>query len=838
MDPTLLSTVSVLGAGCLAAAILVPFRPLWGVHVWAALLPFQFVFLRERANINFAPADVVAVGLIAALGVHVARTRRWPRLGRGVSVALSMLVPLTLSLVIGLALGTFTSYAVVNKWIGYGFLALTSAAVVAILRGDVAVLRSVLRTFLFAVLASAVMSVATYWLGYTYLWMWPAVQSNRLAGTLLEAPPYGALLLIALSLQAALLLARERVVSPAFDWFNLCVLVHAITLTFSRSVDTGLAGAGLVFLTAPIFLRASAWRPVLTMLAVVVAISAVTIGAAVKRPTAPVFTRPAAAGTQAGVHPGSAPSTREFVDNMFRRSRTTNIRLVQFSEGLKWWTGRPIAGIGLGRFLAESRRWFGQPYQIHNTYIWLLVETGLIGALWFCVFILMVGDDCLAAARSRRRRPWAIGLAAAFASALGFMIGNEGLYQRHLWLVVAAAGVLAARTSNNRFTTREPPSVIQLVTRMNVGGITQQVIVLADELSRTGYAASIATGISGPAEGDRRDVARAAGVPVHTLTFLSNRINPARDLAAFVQLLWLFLRERPDVVHMYMLKARLLGGLAARVAGVPVVVETLHGNVLQGYYGRLGSAGILWAERIAGRLLVDRVIAVTSGQREELLRFGVAPANRLALQLPGMDVSAFRNLEDRQGVLRRQLGVPDGTLVVGTIGRLVPIKGLDVFLEAAAQVARDGARPIRCLIAGDGPLRQPLEAQRDRLGLADGCTFLGEISDIRGFYAACDLVVMSSRNEGAPIVLLEAMAAGKPVVATAVGGVPDMVEDGVSALLVRSDHVDGLAEAMRQLIHDDGRRERIARAAWQRADRFSLGEFSSGTDRLYRELGS
>jgi glycosyltransferase involved in cell wall biosynthesis len=267
-------------------------------------------------------------------------------------------------------------------------------------------------------------------------------------------------------------------------------------------------------------------------------------------------------------------------------------------------------------------------------------------------------------------------------------------------------------------------------------------------------------------------------------------------------------------------------------------VETLHGNVLQGYYGRAASAAILWAERIAGRLLVDRVIAVTSGQREELLRFTVAPPDRLVLQLPGMDVSAFRNLDDRQGVLRRQLAVPDETLVVGTIGRLVPIKGLDVFLEAVARIAHDGTRPVRFIIAGDGPLRQPLEAQRDRLGLANDCTFLGEISDIRGFYAACDLVVMSSRNEGAPIVLLEAMAAGKAVVATSVGGVPDMVEDGVSAMLVRSDDVDALAEAMRRLIDDDGRRERIARAAWQRADRFSLAEFASGTDRLYRQLAS
>jgi glycosyltransferase involved in cell wall biosynthesis len=524
---------------------------------------------------------------------------------------------------------------------------------------------------------------------------------------------------------------------------------------------------------------------------------------------------------------------------MFVRNWTTSVRLVQFEQGLRWWATRPVAGIGLGRFLAESPRWFGQPYQIHNTFIWLLVETGLIGALWFSLFLLLVGDEFFVAARSAERRWWSVGLAAAFASALGFMVGNEGLYQRHLWLVVAAAGVIGGRASNHRLRgSGQPPSVIQVVTRLNVGGITQQVIVLAVELGRRGYVAEIAAGAPGPAEGDRRDAARAAGVRVHTLPHLSNRINPVRDVRAFLQLVRLFVRDRPDVVHLYMLKARLLGGLAARATGVPVVVETLHGNVLQGYYGRAASAAIRIGERVAGRLLVDRVIAVTSGQRDELLRFRVAPPERLVLQLPGMDVTPFRNLSDRKGALRRRLGVSEATLIVGTIGRLVPIKGLDVFLDAAARVADRSPRDLGFVIAGDGPLRQQLEAHRDRLGLGERCTFLGEISDIRGFYADCDLVVMSSRNEGAPIVLLEAMAAGKPVVATRVGGVPDMVEDGVSALLVPSDDSEALSAAIQQLVDDDGKRDRIAQAAWQRADRFSLAEFCSGTDRLYRELAS
>jgi glycosyltransferase involved in cell wall biosynthesis len=252
----------------------------------------------------------------------------------------------------------------------------------------------------------------------------------------------------------------------------------------------------------------------------------------------------------------------------------------------------------------------------------------------------------------------------------------------------------------------------------------------------------------------------------------------------------------------------------------------------------MASAAIRLDERVDGRLLVYRVIEVTIGQRDELLRFGVAPANRLALQLPGMDVSSFRDLSDKRGELRRRLQISASSLIVGTIGRLVPIKGLDVFLEAAARVAAVSAADVRFVIAGDGPLRQELEAERDRLGLAGRCVFLGEISDIRGFYADCDIVVMSSRNEGAPIVLMEAMGAGKPIVATRVGGVPDMVADGISALLVPADDAEALARALLRVINDCTLREQLARAAWRRADDFNVQAFAEGTDLLYRSLGN
>jgi glycosyltransferase involved in cell wall biosynthesis len=285
-----------------------------------------------------------------------------------------------------------------------------------------------------------------------------------------------------------------------------------------------------------------------------------------------------------------------------------------------------------------------------------------------------------------------------------------------------------------------------------------------------------------------------------------------------------------------MLKARILGALAARMAGVPVVVETLHGNLLQGYYNRLATAAILLSERVLGWLLLDCVVAPTRSQREELLSFRIAPAGRLIAQVPGMDVSGFTDLPDKRSRVRDQLGIGDAVVLVGLIGRLVPIKGLDIFLSAAARIRSQSGDQVFFVIAGDGPLRQELEASAASVGVADRCVFLGEVSDVAGFYAACDIIVMSSRNEGAPIALLEAMGAGKAIVATSVGGIPDMVADDISALLVPKENPAALAEAILRLAADPDARARLGQGARTRTEEFTVRRFAAVTAAMYDEL--
>jgi len=824
--------VALLAASCAVAAGVLAKRPLIGVHAWVALLPFQFAFLRDRLNFNFAPADVVAVGLVVALLIDVVHNRRALHAGRSVLAGLSFVIPIGLSLVIGLASGTFVSYAVVNKFLGYGFLAATALAVAHFSAGRFDVLRAVTKTFLISVLAAASISVAAYWTGMDTLWVWSAVQTNRLAGTLLEAPPFGALLVVAFLIQATLLTAGLRVVSTRFDWLNSVVLFHAICLTFSRSPWVGL-GAGLLVWAAVAYRyrRELAASRVAVFAVVLVIVASGTFVASYQRQ---VFED---AKVDRETSAKSTILVPKFINEMVLRQWTASLRLTQFEEGLKLWMHRPLGGIGLGRFLVESPRWFGQTYQIHNTFIWILVEMGLIGFLWFGAMIWLIADDYAAASRIRPDRLWwVVGYSAAFASGLGFMIGNEGLYQRHFWLVIAAAAILNSRTGISREVSQDPPLVLQVVTRLNVGGITQQVILLAQELRRHGYHAEIVAGQPGPAEGNKAEQARAAGIPVLDVPTLSNTLtNPLADVLAFMALVRLFRRRRPAVVHLYMFKARVLGAAAARVAGVPVVVETLHGNLLQGYYNGPLTKVILWVERLLGWLAVDWIVAPAASQRKELLAFNIGPPDRVVVQHPGMDVSQFRELSGCRGRIRARLHVDDAAIVVGIIGRLVPIKGIDVFLEAARLVLDTNPNGVHFAIAGDGPLKAELEQLAARLSIGDRCVFLGNVSDVRDFYSDCDIVVLSSRNEGTPIALLEAMGARNAIVATRVGGVGDMVEHDKSALLVPPDDAAALARAITALVQDASARERLGRAALARTELFSISQFVEGTARMYAE---
>jgi glycosyltransferase involved in cell wall biosynthesis len=334
-------------------------------------------------------------------------------------------------------------------------------------------------------------------------------------------------------------------------------------------------------------------------------------------------------------------------------------------------------------------------------------------------------------------------------------------------------------------------------------------------------------------------VAEELGIGVVRIEELGREISPLRDLRAIVRLARLIRRERPQILHTHTAKAGTVGRVAAMLAGSrrpPVVVHTFHGHVLRGYFGPLRSRFFLLLERwLAAH--TTALIAVGPQVRDDLVGLGVAPAERFTVIRLGIELEErVRPSDDGRAETRRYLGVPDERFMVGWVGRMTAVKRTDDVLGAFKRLRDDGVEACLCMV-GDGPDRERLERRASELGVMRDTLFLGYQEDVAPYYAAFDALVLPSANEGTPVSVIEALAAETPVVATRVGGVPDVVRDGEEGFLVETGATDELAERLRQLARDGELRRRLGRSGRERVlKRYAVERLLADVDRLYREL--
>jgi glycosyltransferase involved in cell wall biosynthesis len=376
--------------------------------------------------------------------------------------------------------------------------------------------------------------------------------------------------------------------------------------------------------------------------------------------------------------------------------------------------------------------------------------------------------------------------------------------------------------------------VLRLFSRLNVGGPSVHVILLTAGLEDRGYETRLVIGQESPREGNLFDLAARKGVACIAMPGLGREVRPWRDLRALIGLYRMMRRFRPQIVHTHTAKAGMLGRLAARAARVPVIVHTFHGHVLRGYFGPLTTAFYRAVERRLGASS-DVLVAVSDAVKSDLVALGVAPAAKIRVIPLGLDLEPLAAALPR-GSLRREAGVPDGAPLVGIVGRLAPIKDVGTFLRAAAAV-RATTPGVHFAVVGDGEERARLEAERTRLGVDDCVFFHGWRRDMAAVYGDLDVVVNCSRNEGTPVALIEALAAGRPVVATRVGGTPDLLGDGRRGVLV----APGDAAALAAGIVDALRRSDPLLARVREGQAYALAHHSSrrlidDVDALYREL--
>lgn len=377
--------------------------------------------------------------------------------------------------------------------------------------------------------------------------------------------------------------------------------------------------------------------------------------------------------------------------------------------------------------------------------------------------------------------------------------------------------------------------VARVIARLNIGGPAQHVIHLTAGLARDRFESVLLSGREGPFEGDMRDLAARAGVQPIAVPGLGRRLSPIDDLRSLVFLTRFFRRFRPHIVHTHTAKAGTVGRLAARLSGVPILVHTYHGHVFHGYFSTPMVRLFLAIERGLARS-TSRLLVVSEAVQRELERYGVGRPGQITVLPLGLDLDRFLRSEGRRGELRRELGLDDGRPLIGIVARLVPIKRHEDFIAASALVLARHPEAL-CLVIGDGERRTELEALTRRHGLAERVRFLGWRSDLDRIYVDLDVVVLTSANEGSPVSLIEAMAAARPVVATAVGGVPDLVEHGVTGWVTPAGDPSSLADAIATLLADPERRRAMGKAGRKRvADGYGVDRLVSDVERLYTDL--
>jgi glycosyltransferase involved in cell wall biosynthesis len=384
--------------------------------------------------------------------------------------------------------------------------------------------------------------------------------------------------------------------------------------------------------------------------------------------------------------------------------------------------------------------------------------------------------------------------------------------------------------------------VLRLITRLNIGGPSIQAITLSERLTPRGVTTRLVHGSLGEGEGDMRYLLSPA-TDVERLPSLRRELSPANDYAAFTRVSAILNEFRPHLVHTHMAKAGAIGRTATALynrsrprSDRARVVHTYHGHVLEGYFNPAKTALFVGIERMLARS-TDRIVAISPAIRDELLRdHRIGRPEQYRIVPLGFDLSALTAIDDgARTAARESLGIDRRAHVVSTVGRLTAIKQHQLFLEAARLIANHDTAAI-FLIAGDGELRGALkEAARD-FGIADRVRFLGWRRDLATIYGASDVFLLTSRNEGTPVALIEGLAAGVPGVSTDVGGVRDVLRDDTGVVVPFGDAA-GLASAVAQFLGDTNRRRAMGeRGRVSVVARYGIDRLVDDIDALYREL--
>jgi len=763
-------------------------RLYWGIYLWIALLPVQLP-LERVLGLRLALSDVaLAATLLAAFTCWLAGPRRlararWPR--TSLNCALTVLVAVFVMglLVAWVRTGVVTSYVLLNK--GAGLLLLIAAFfTVVVLMNTPERLHRAAGTLIGAVGLVNAMSLVLY--GVWVQWGWRTLVihgARRMTGLSIDPNAWGGLLVVAFLLQLGFLAVRK--VRTRWMWTaeatNALLLLVGLALTLSRSGWLAL----VVGTTVLVWLvrRRLTWKRAVT--------GAIAVGSA---------------GVLVWWLAGDAlmPLLKDAL-----RSATIDQRWGQITGGLRAFRSSPIWGIGL-----DAYRRLGGTQIIHNTYIWFLVEMGIIGLIALLSLLTRV---------------------AAFAAMLGLALGIEATYQRHLWFLFALAEGLRQSTRPGGSPAGSSSPRILFVTTV-AGTLRAFLIPHMQMLQERGWHVEAAARFGNSSKGEQLI---KAGFTAHRIPF-HRHVLAGGNLLAIWRLWRLIQTGRYDIVHVHTPVAAMVGRLAARLTRPrPAVLYTAHG-----FHFHRGAPWYHWlflypAEWLAGRW-TDGLIVMNEEDVHNGRRLGfVQEENLFFVHGVGVDIDWYGGAAIDGRKVRSELGLSPDDVLITCIAEFTRGKNHKLLLDTWQRVTGSQAN-AHLLLVGGGPYLREVKRRLDswespRVHLA------GHRADIPSVLRATDVLVLSSRREGLPRCIMEAMAAGRPVVATSARGSRDLIEHGVNGLLVEREDVAGLAEALVTLIQDPGLRFDMGKRGREKIKEYALDRVLDEMWLIYdrfRQLGT
>ena len=382
-------------------------------------------------------------------------------------------------------------------------------------------------------------------------------------------------------------------------------------------------------------------------------------------------------------------------------------------------------------------------------------------------------------------------------------------------------------------------SIVHAIARLNVGGAARHVIELAARQRERGHDVVIVAGTLAEGEESMEYVAHDLGVPVVRLPALQRELSPVADITAVREIRRTVTRRRADVLHTHTAKAGATGRIAAslgRGEWPRATVHTFHGHVLSGYFGTRRERVFIQVERLLARR-TGAIVAVSNEVRDDLVRLGVAPTEQIVVIAYGFDLSGLSRADDTERAeLRAAIELPAGGFVVGWAGRLTAIKRPRDLVRTLADLVSLRTEAY-LVVVGDGPERDGVEQLAAALGVGDRCRFLGYRRDMHRWYGTFDAFLLTSENEGAPVVAIEALASACPVVATNAGGTATVVRDGSSGYLAPVGDTRALAARLHELATTPGLARSLGDAgALDVRVRFTSEAMEDAVDDLYGRL--